>query len=80
MKLIRKHGLSVAIFAQGWTHEYFGSVNFQRVEDVFWAQLMPYLYIHVPIYENETFVTSFCRGNGLNHYNGGKVINPPSNL
>lgn len=75
LKLIRKHGLSVAIFAQGWTHEYFGPTNFHKVEDIFWAQLMPYLYIHVPIFENESFATSFCRGIGLNHYSSGKISN-----
>ncbi|XP_051161564.1 cytosolic endo-beta-N-acetylglucosaminidase [Leptopilina boulardi] len=75
IKLIRKHGLSVAIFAQGWTHEYFGPTNFHKVEDIFWAQLMPYLYIHVPIFENESFVTSFCRGIGINHYSCGKISN-----
>lgn len=73
LDLIRKHGLSVAIFAPGWTHEYFGPSTFQIVEDLFWAQLFPYLYVHVPIYEDETFKTSFCRGAGICYYYNGEV-------
>lgn len=75
LEIIRKHGLSVAIFAQGWTHEYFGASNFYKIEDIFWAQLMPYLFIHVPIYERESFKSSFCRGSGLNYYRCGKISN-----
>lgn len=71
--MIRKHDLSVAIFAPGWTHEYFGPRTFQTLEDLFWAQLFPYLYVHVPIYDNETFKTSFCRGAGVCYYYNGEV-------
>ncbi|XP_020291073.1 cytosolic endo-beta-N-acetylglucosaminidase 1 isoform X2 [Pseudomyrmex gracilis] len=72
LNLIRKHDLSVAIFAPGWTHEYFGPGTFQTLEDLFWAQLFPYLYVHVPIYDNETFKTSFCRGAGVCYYYNGE--------
>ncbi|EZA56459.1 Cytosolic endo-beta-N-acetylglucosaminidase [Ooceraea biroi] len=76
MNLIRKHGLSVAIFAPGWTHEHFGPSTFRVLEDLFWAQLFPYLYVHVPIYEDETFKTSFCRGAGpCYYYNGEEHFN-----
>lgn len=73
LNLIRKQGLSVAIFAPGWTHEYFGPSTFQILEDLFWAQLFPYLYVHVPIYEDDTFKTSFCRGAGICYYYNGEV-------
>ncbi|XP_012217337.1 cytosolic endo-beta-N-acetylglucosaminidase isoform X1 [Linepithema humile] len=72
LDLIRKKDLSVAIFAPGWTHEYFGPRTFQVLEDLFWAQLFPYLYVHVPIYENETFKSSFCRGSGICYYYNGE--------
>ncbi|KMQ97101.1 cytosolic endo-beta-n-acetylglucosaminidase [Lasius niger] len=72
LDLIRKQGLSVAIFAPGWTHEYFGPSTFQVLEDLFWAQLFPYLYVHVSIYEDETFKTSFCRGAGICYYYNGE--------
>lgn len=74
LDLIRKQDLSVAIFAPGWTHEYFGPSTFQVLEDLFWAQLFPYLYVHVPIYEDETFKTSFCHGAGVCYYYNGEVI------
>lgn len=73
LEKIRQQGLSVAIFAPGWTHEFFGPKTFHELEDLFWAQLFPYLYIHVPIYEGEVFKTSFCRGNGTSYYRCGEV-------
>ncbi|XP_011052614.1 PREDICTED: cytosolic endo-beta-N-acetylglucosaminidase isoform X1 [Acromyrmex echinatior] len=72
LNLIREKGLSVAIFAPGWTHEYFGPSTFLILEDLFWAQLFPYLYVHVPIFENDTFKTSFCRGAGICYYYNGE--------
>ncbi|XP_011156216.1 cytosolic endo-beta-N-acetylglucosaminidase isoform X1 [Solenopsis invicta] len=72
LNLIREQGLSVAIFAPGWTHEYFGPSTFLILEDLFWAQLFPYLYIHVPIFEDDTFKTSFCRGAGICYYYNGE--------
>lgn len=34
---------------------------------------MEYLYIHVPIYEYERFITTFCRGAGIKYYEYGNV-------
>ncbi|XP_015127692.1 cytosolic endo-beta-N-acetylglucosaminidase isoform X2 [Diachasma alloeum] len=68
LERIRKFNLSVAIFAPGWTHENFGPSTFEKIENIFWAQLTPLLYIHVPIYYNESFETSFCRGYGRSLY------------
>ncbi|XP_012284248.1 uncharacterized protein LOC105701771 [Orussus abietinus] len=70
---IRRQDLSVAIFAPGWTHEFFGAHVFDTTESIFWAQLIPYLYIHVPIYDNEVFATSFCRGAGQKYFRSGKA-------
>ncbi|XP_068977666.1 cytosolic endo-beta-N-acetylglucosaminidase isoform X3 [Bombus flavifrons] len=74
LQKIRHEGLSVAIFGPGWTHEFFGSKTFQEIEDLFWAQLFPYLYVHVPIYEEEVFKTSFCRGSGSLYYRCGQPL------
>ncbi|XP_033318020.1 uncharacterized protein LOC117215712 isoform X1 [Bombus bifarius] len=74
LQKIRHEGLSVAIFGPGWTHEFFGSQTFQEIEDLFWAQLFPYLYVHVPIYEDEVFKTSFCRGSGSLYYRCGQPL------
>ncbi|KAK2581092.1 hypothetical protein KPH14_007916 [Odynerus spinipes] len=73
LERIRKQNLSVAIFAPGWTHEYFGPKTFYQLEDMFWAQLFPFLHIHVPIYDNEIFKTSFCRGSGSTYCRSGMV-------
>ncbi|XP_017887625.1 cytosolic endo-beta-N-acetylglucosaminidase [Ceratina calcarata] len=73
LERMRREELSVAIFAPGWTHEYFGAKTFHQLEDIFWAQLFPYLYVHVPIYEEETFKTSFCRGSGSAYYRCGEI-------
>ncbi|XP_015511379.1 cytosolic endo-beta-N-acetylglucosaminidase isoform X1 [Neodiprion lecontei] len=72
LRKIREHHLSVAIFAPGWTHEYLGPKTFIDTENLFWAQLFPYLYIHVPLYDNETFRTSLCLGVGLTNYRLGQ--------
>ncbi|XP_015127690.1 cytosolic endo-beta-N-acetylglucosaminidase isoform X1 [Diachasma alloeum] len=72
LERIRKFNLSVAIFAPGWTHENFGPSTFEKIENIFWAQLTPLLYIHVPIYYNESFETSFCRGYGRSLYQSGE--------
>ncbi|XP_043286773.1 cytosolic endo-beta-N-acetylglucosaminidase isoform X2 [Venturia canescens] len=74
LERIRRQGLSVAIFAPGWTHENFGPETFIKIENIFWSQLIPYLYVHVPIYDKEIFSTSFCRGSGLNYYRQGQTV------
>lgn len=73
LQRIRNQDLSVAIFAPAWTFEYFGPKTFPRIENIFWAQLMEFLYIHVPVYENERFITTFCRGAGMKYYEYGSV-------
>ncbi|KOC65157.1 Cytosolic endo-beta-N-acetylglucosaminidase, partial [Habropoda laboriosa] len=73
LERIRQEDLSVAIFAPAWTHEFFGAKKFQELEDLFWAQLFPYLYVHVPVYKGEVFKTSFCRGSGTLYYRCGKI-------
>ncbi|ERL84702.1 cytosolic endo-beta-N-acetylglucosaminidase isoform X2 [Dendroctonus ponderosae] len=72
-KLARKHDLSIAIFAPGWTHETLEknlqSTAFHRFlnrDDAFWASLWPYLYTH-PI--NDFFETDFHIGLDYNFYN-----------
>ncbi|XP_076389021.1 cytosolic endo-beta-N-acetylglucosaminidase isoform X2 [Megachile rotundata] len=73
LEKIRQERLSVAIFAQGWTYEFFGPTTFLELENLFWAQLFPYLYVHVPIYEGEIFKSSFCHGRGSSYYRCGEV-------
>lgn len=66
--MIRRHGLSMAIFAQGWTHESIvrkedDSIGlmeyFFNKDSAFWNSLWPYLYTH-PI--TNYFSTSFYKG------------------
>lgn len=73
LDLVRKYNFSVAIFAPGWTHENFGPQHFNVVDDIFWSLIFPYLYIHVPIYEDEIFRSTFCRGAGRNYHYDGQV-------
>nr|CAD7588708.1 unnamed protein product [Timema genevievae] len=65
----RQHGLSVALFAPSWVHEYLGKENFVTHEHVFWQKLWPYLQIHGPTLL--PFETSFCQGFGEKMYNRG---------
>lgn len=73
-ELIRRHGLSMAIFAPGWTHESIpaDSTDFPLLEHflnkdlAFWNSLWPYLYTH-PI--NTFFETSFFRGVDYKRFN-----------
>ncbi|CAG5087171.1 Similar to engase: Cytosolic endo-beta-N-acetylglucosaminidase (Danio rerio) [Cotesia congregata] len=78
IKKIHEYDLSVAIFAPGWTHEYFNGQTFELLENIFWAQLTPYIYIHVPIYENEVFSTSFCHGYGEKFFYNGESLETSS--
>lgn len=70
---IRRQGLSVAILNPSWTYQNFGSEKFLKIENIFWAQLVPDLYFHVPIYKKEPFYTSFCRGYGTQYYSNSEV-------
>ncbi|XP_014211240.1 cytosolic endo-beta-N-acetylglucosaminidase [Copidosoma floridanum] len=74
LQRIRNQGLSVAIFAPAWTFEYFGPETFPKLENIFWAQLLPFLYVHVPVYQDERFITTFCRGAGTKYYEYGTQI------
>ncbi|KAF6093556.1 endo-beta-N-acetylglucosaminidase [Phyllostomus discolor] len=62
LELIRKHGLSAALFAPGWVYECLEKAEFFQNQDRFWGLLAPYLPTHsiccLP------FVTSFCPGMG----------------
>ncbi|CAD6230850.1 GSCOCG00006846001-RA-CDS [Cotesia congregata] len=71
VEIIREYNLSVAIFASSWTYENFKGQTFELLEDIFWAQLTPYMYIHVPIYDNEVFSTSFSHGFGEKYFYSG---------
>lgn len=66
MELIRKHNLSAAIFAPGWTHETMDLSpdenrfdTFIDRDNAFWKTIWPYLYTH-PI--NNPFKTIFHVG------------------
>ncbi|KAK5641493.1 hypothetical protein RI129_010040 [Pyrocoelia pectoralis] len=69
---IREHNLSIAIFAQGWTHETLDPEpadtlleRFLIRDNAFWKSLWPYLYTH-PI--NTLFETFFYVGVDKNWY------------
>nr|CAD7575587.1 unnamed protein product [Timema californicum] len=70
--IARQHGLSVALFAPSWVHEYLGKENFVTHEHVFWQKLWPYLHIHGPT--QLPFETSFCQGFGEKMYNRGTIV------
>nr|CAD7455738.1 unnamed protein product [Timema tahoe] len=70
--IARQHGLSVALFAPSWVHEYLGKENFVTHEHVFWQKLWPYLQIHGPTLL--PFETSFCQGFGEKMYNKGMIV------
>lgn len=72
VKLARKHGLSLALFAPSWVHEYLGSSHFVHLEYAFWQKLWPYLYIHGPT--QLPFSTTFCQGYGQKLYHNGQVM------
>lgn len=67
MQLVRKHGLSAAIFAPGWTHESIdplasdGSLfaTFIDRDNAFWKSIWRHLYTH-PI--SSSFKTTFHTG------------------
>ncbi|XP_044760005.1 cytosolic endo-beta-N-acetylglucosaminidase [Coccinella septempunctata] len=72
-EVIRRHSLSMAIFAPGWTHESIvqsdNSIglmeHFFNKDCAFWNSLWPYLYTH-PI--TTYFKTSFYRGADTNRF------------
>ncbi|XP_031454813.1 cytosolic endo-beta-N-acetylglucosaminidase [Phasianus colchicus] len=70
LSLIRKHGLSAAIFAPGWVYEHLGEENFLQNENKFWGLLEDYLPTHsictLPL------ATSFSVGMGTGMFLSGK--------
>ncbi|POI21579.1 hypothetical protein CIB84_014673, partial [Bambusicola thoracicus] len=70
LSLIRKYGLSAAIFAPGWVYEHLGAENFLQNEDKFWGLLEDYLPTHsictLPL------ATSFSVGMGTGMFLAGK--------
>lgn len=71
LSVIRSLGLSVAIFAAGWTHECLDQRNFILLEYLFWQKIWPFLYLHGP--NRLPFSTSFCQGYGTNIFKNGAV-------
>ncbi|KAG5832999.1 hypothetical protein ANANG_G00297210 [Anguilla anguilla] len=72
LELIRKHGLSAAIFAPGWVYETKDRKEFRVNQDRFWSLLSEFLYVHRPS-SHLPFVSSFCQGFGENFFWKGKV-------
>ncbi|XP_030840308.1 cytosolic endo-beta-N-acetylglucosaminidase [Strongylocentrotus purpuratus] len=62
MEVIKRQGLSTAIFAPGWVMEKLGEADFVANQDKFWSLLDSYLYTHGV--SSLPFVTNFCRGYG----------------
>ncbi|XP_036268112.1 cytosolic endo-beta-N-acetylglucosaminidase isoform X1 [Pipistrellus kuhlii] len=62
LELIRKHGLSAALFAPGWVYECLEKTEFLQNQDKFWSLLTRYLPTHSIC--SLPFVTSFCLGMG----------------
>ncbi|XP_035695169.1 cytosolic endo-beta-N-acetylglucosaminidase-like [Branchiostoma floridae] len=72
LSVIRKQGLSAAIFAPGWVHEKLGADNFSSNQSKFWNLLSDLCPMHGPA--ALPFVTSFCQGQGQNFYINGQVV------
>ncbi|XP_040919042.1 cytosolic endo-beta-N-acetylglucosaminidase [Toxotes jaculatrix] len=72
VEIIRKHNFSAAIFAPGWVYEaHSDKTEFPKNQDMFWALLSDYLYIHRPA-SPLPFISSFCQGFGKAFYWRGK--------
>ena len=71
LEVARRHDLSVAVFAQGWTYEVLGMENFFENENKLWGLMNPFLTHHGP--NSLPLKTSFCQGFGEKLYNNGKV-------
>ncbi|XP_047107466.1 cytosolic endo-beta-N-acetylglucosaminidase isoform X1 [Schistocerca piceifrons] len=73
VELIRKHNLSIAVFAQAWVYECFKqSESFIHREYAFWQMLWPYLFVHGPT--DLPFSTSFCQGSGHKYFSEGRMV------
>ncbi|KAG7221978.1 hypothetical protein INR49_028261, partial [Caranx melampygus] len=72
LEVIRRHGFSTAIFAPGWVYEtHEDKTEFRKNQDMFWALLSDYLYIH-RLASPLPFISSFCQGFGKAVYRRGK--------
>ncbi|XP_048847868.1 cytosolic endo-beta-N-acetylglucosaminidase [Brienomyrus brachyistius] len=71
MELIRKHGLSAAIFAPGWVYECHEKEEFRANQDRFWGLLADFLHAH-HLSCSLPFVSSFCQGFGQSSFWKGK--------
>lgn len=69
LEVVRKHDLSAAIFAPGWTHE--TQPDFMEAERRLWGSLAPFL-THRGI-QDLPFTTSFCQGSGEYFFCKGKM-------
>jgi len=73
MEVIRKHGLSAAIFAHGWSHEVEQEgTDFLTRDRRLWAPLRPFLVFHGP--SSLPLVTVFSDGRGNATYREGEVV------
>ncbi|XP_043820445.1 cytosolic endo-beta-N-acetylglucosaminidase isoform X2 [Dromiciops gliroides] len=70
LDLIRKYGLSAALFAPGWVYECLDNENFFQNQDRFWSLLEQYLPTHSIC--SLPFVTSFCLGLGTRRFSYGQ--------
>ncbi|KAJ7315895.1 hypothetical protein JRQ81_002057 [Phrynocephalus forsythii] len=70
LRMIREHGLSVAIFAPGWVYEHLGPDDFLKNEDKFWGLLSEMLPIHSV--GSLPFCTSFSLGMGQGLFDNGQ--------
>ncbi|KAL8163415.1 UNVERIFIED_CONTAM: hypothetical protein K2H54_020075 [Gekko kuhli] len=70
LRLIRHHGLSVAIFAPGWVYEHLGPTDFLHNENKFWGLLSEWLPTHGVA--SLPFGTSFSLGMGKKRFDKGQ--------
>ncbi|XP_048347399.1 cytosolic endo-beta-N-acetylglucosaminidase isoform X3 [Sphaerodactylus townsendi] len=70
LRLVRHHGLSVAIFAPGWVYEHLGATDFLHNENKFWGMLSEWLPTHS--IDSLPFGTRFSLGMGKKHFNNGQ--------
>ncbi|XP_061713792.1 cytosolic endo-beta-N-acetylglucosaminidase isoform X2 [Cydia pomonella] len=79
VKIAHKHGLSLAIFAPGWTHEALPPAagwfrTYTLRERALWTSLWPFLNTKLP--QTLPFSTSFCTGLGRKRRLYGEVLAP----
>jgi len=76
MQVIRKHDLSAAIFAPGWSHETRpDSESFPERDHALWGPLRPHVTPHGPT--AWPLDTTFSHGSGEALYRGGEVVAGP---